>query len=136
MDKYKTSTLGKALKQVFRGEMEVLESVKLAEKEIASVFGKGQEHNFGLFGDDCGVCSLCGKKVKRGKFGYYCEGYKEGCKLSVPLKLCGRIISISDLSVLLEKGRTEKLSGFISKKGKPFESVLKMENGRVEFDFS
>lgn len=136
MDKYKTSQLGRALKKVFRGEMEVNESVKLAEKEIADVFGKGREHDFGLFGDNCGVCSLCGKTIKRGKFGYYCEGYKEGCKFSVPIKLCGRIISLPDLSALLEQGKTEKLSGFISKKGKPFDAVLKMENGRVEFDFS
>lgn len=136
MDKYKTSQLGQALKKVFRGEMKISDSVKLAETEIANVFGKGEQNNFGLFGDVCGVCPACGKNIKRGKFGYYCEGYKEGCKLSVPFRLCGRIISISDLSELLEKGKTEKLSGFISKKGKPFDAVLKMVDGKVEFDFN
>jgi hypothetical protein len=136
MDKYKTSQLGRALKKVFRGEIAVSDSVKLAEKEISEVFGKGNEHNFGLFGDVCGVCPQCGKEIKRGKFGYYCSGYKDGCKLNVPFRLCGRIISLSDLSALLENGKTEKLSGFISKKGKPFDSVLKLENGRVEFDFA
>ncbi len=136
MDKYKTSQLGRALKKVFRGEMAVSESVKLAEKEISDVFGKGNEHNFGLFGDTCGICSLCGKNIKRGKFGYYCEGYKDGCKFSVPLKLCGRIITLSDLSSLLSTGKTEKLSGFISKKGKPFDAVLKLNGGKVEFDFT
>ncbi len=136
MDKYKTSQLGQALKKVFRGEMRISDSVKLAETEIANVFGKGEQNNFGLFGDVCGTCSSCGKNIKRGKFGYYCEGYKEGCKLSVPFRLCGRIISISDLSELLEKGKTEKLSGFISKKGKPFDAVLKMVDGKVEFDFA
>jgi DNA topoisomerase-3 len=136
MDKYKTSQLGRALKKVFKGEMEINESVKLAEAEISQVFGKGEEHNFGLFGDVCGECPLCHKNLKRGKFGYYCEGYKEGCKFSVPLKLCGRIISLSDLSALSTDGKTPKLSGFISKKGKPFDAVLKMVEGRVEFDFS
>ncbi len=136
MDKYKTSQLGRALKKVFRGEIAVSDSVKLAETEISEVFGKGNEHNFGLFGDVCGVCPQCGKEIKRGKFGYYCSGYKDGCKLNVPFRLCGRIISLSDLSALLENGKTEKLSGFISKKGKPFDSVLKLENGRVEFDFA
>lgn len=136
MDKYKTSQLGKALKSVFRGEMKVDESVKLAQKEIAEVFEKGKVNNFGQFGDLCGTCSLCGKNIKRGKFGYYCEGYKEGCKLSVPFRLCGRIISLLDLSELLEKGRTQKLTGFISKKGKPFDAVLKLTDGKVEFDFS
>ncbi|MBE6649323.1 MAG: DNA topoisomerase III [Ruminococcaceae bacterium] len=136
MDKYKTSQLGQALKKVFRGEMKISDSVKLAETEIANVFGKGEQNNFGLFGDVCGVCPACGKNIKRGKFGYYCEGYKEGCKLSVPFRLCGRIISISELSELLEKGKTEKLSGFISKKGKPFDAVLKLTDGKVEFDFN
>lgn len=136
MDKHKTSQMGRALKKVYRGEIAVEESVELAKREIAEVFGKGKEYNFGLFGDVCGVCSLCGKNVKRGKFSYYCEGYKEGCKLNVPFRLCGRIITISDLSLLLEKGKTEKLSGFVSKKGKPFDAALKLTDGKAEFDFS
>ena len=135
MDKYKTSEMGKALKKVFRGEMKISESVELAEKEISEVFGKGVSNNFGLYGDVCGVCPMCGKNVKRGKFSYYCEGYKEGCKLNVSFKICGRIISISDLSSLLEKGKTDKLSGFISKKGKPFDASLMLVDGKAEFDF-
>ncbi len=136
MDKYKTSQLGQALKKVYRGEMEISQSVKLAKEEIAAVFGKGEKANFGIYGDICGICPTCGKNIKRGKFGYYCEGYKEGCKLSVPFRLCGRIITLSDLASLLENGSTEKLNGFISKNGKPFDAVLKLKDGKVEFDFN
>ena len=40
MDKFKTAELGKALKKVSRGEMTVGESVTLAQKEIAKIFGR------------------------------------------------------------------------------------------------
>ena len=33
MDKYKTATLGKALKSVYRGEIQISDSVELAKKE-------------------------------------------------------------------------------------------------------
>ena len=40
MDKYKTSELGKALKQVYRNEITIDDSVKLACDEIKEVFNK------------------------------------------------------------------------------------------------
>jgi DNA topoisomerase-3 len=135
MDKYKTSQLGQALKKVYRGEIQVSDSVKLAETEIETVFQKGNEFNFGSFGDVCGSCPLCGKNIKRGKFNYYCEGYKEGCKLSVPIKLCGKVITLDLLNVLLTEGKTQPLIGFVSKKGKPFTAVLKRNEGKIEFEF-
>ncbi len=135
MDKYKTSQLGQALKKVYRGEIQVSDSVKLAETEIETVFQKGNEFNFGSFGDVCGSCPLCGKNIKRGKFNYYCEGYKEGCKLSVPIKLCGKVITLDLLNILLTEGKTQPLIGFISKKGKPFTAVLKRNDGKIEFEF-
>ena len=44
MDKYKTSELGKALKQVYHDEITVDDSVKLAEDEITEVFNKKMRH--------------------------------------------------------------------------------------------
>lgn len=38
MDKYKTSQLGQALKKVYRGEIMISDSVKMAQDEIKSVF--------------------------------------------------------------------------------------------------
>lgn len=40
MDKYKTSTLGQALKKVYRGDISVDECVLLAEKEISEIFAR------------------------------------------------------------------------------------------------
>ena len=140
MDKYKTSALGQALKKVFRGEMKIDESVAIAKEEIASVFQKKEQApeddtETGLYGDQVGTCPLCGGKVVKGRYGYGCLSYKEGCKFRISGSICKRVIPIGAARELLQQGKTRKLAGFISKNGKPFEARLKLEEGRVVFDF-
>ena len=141
MDKYKTSTVGKALKSVFRGSMTVGESVDIACREISEVFEKKEssletDTDNGFYGDKAGVCPLCGKEVLKGRYGYGCMGYKEGCKFRINGTVCSRIISLSNAKLLLERGKTSKIEGFISKNGKPFSAALKLENGKIVFDFT
>ena len=142
MDKYKTSELGQALKKVYRGTISVGDSVKLAEAEIAEVFSKQagstpeNDNDTGFYGDVVGICPLCGKELKRQRTFYGCSGYKEGCKFSVNLAICKRVISISLLQKLLSDGKTDVLEGFVSPKtGKSFDAILKLENGRIAFEF-
>lgn len=140
MDKYKTSEMGRALKKVYHGKMSVEESVSLAEREISEVFHRPSEppetdKDTGFFGDIVGKCPLCGKDVIRYKNGYSCSGYKEGCEFSVYGFLCHRVISKSNMQMLLETGRSSKIKGFISKNGKSFDAYLKLEEGKVVFDF-
>jgi DNA topoisomerase-3 len=142
MDKYKTSQLGQALKKVYRGTMEIEESVKLAESEIAEVFSKKEETNLsldsetGFFGDVVATCPLCGREVKRFRNFYGCTGYKDGCKFLVNISICGRAISVSNLKMLIETGSTAIIQGFVSAKTKKsFDAALKLENGRAVFDF-
>lgn len=140
MDKYKTSQLGQALKKVFHGQMTVMDSVKLAEEEIAAVFfapsnAPDSPDYTGAYGDEVGKCPLCGGTVFKGRYGFLCAGYKEGCSLKIPGVLCGRPITVKNAADLLTAGRTEKLSGFVSKKGKPFQAALQMKNGKTEFLF-
>ena len=140
MDKYKTSEMGRALKKVYHGKMSVEESVSLAEREISEVFHRPSEppetdKDTGFFGDIVGKCPLCGKDVIRYKNGYSCSGYKEGCEFSVYGFLCRRVISKSNMQMLLETGRSSKIKGFISKNGKSFDAYLKLEKGKVVFDF-
>lgn len=140
MDKYKTSELGRALKSVYRGDMTVDESVSLAVKEISEVFVKSDsppetDTDDGFFGDLVGKCPVCGKDVIKGRYGYGCIGYKEGCKFKVSSMICGRVISIANARALLEKGRTARIQGFISKSGKSFDACLKLEDNRAIFDF-
>ena len=140
MDKYKTAELGRSLKKVYRGEIRVEDSTMLARREIEEVFSGSQmiseDADDGFIGDIAGKCPLCGQEVKRTKFGYGCSGYREGCKFAVSGIICQRVISLSNVRLLLSEGRTAKINNFISKNGKPFSAYLKLENGRAVFDFS
>ena len=143
MDKFKTAEVGKALKRVFRGELDVRGSVSLAEKEIAMIFQtvpvkEEEDTDIGFFRESVGTCPLCGGIVRRTTFGYGCSAYREkNCKFSVNLSICGRTIPISAVKRLLSEGKTQKMKGFISKRtGKSFDARLKLEDGRAAFDFS
>ena len=142
MDKYKTSELGKALKRVYRGEMSVEDSVKLAEAEISEVFQKGGANipvvsgvDTGKYGDEVGVCPVCGKTVVRGKYSYGCTGFEDGCKFRVGINICRRDIPLDEMKRLLTEGRTSMLDGFISKNGKRFEGRLVIKDGNAVFNF-
>lgn len=141
MDKYKTAELGKSLKKVFRGEMQIADSVALAQKEISAVFVRTNQppetdSDDGFIGDIAGKCPLCGRDVVRTRFGYGCTGYKDGCKFTVSNVILGRTISINNVRRLLSEGKTAKIDGFVSKRtGNKFSAQLKLENGRAVFDF-
>ncbi len=140
MDKYKTSVLGQALKKVYRGTITVGDSVKQAEDEISEVFERREtdvEHDTdtGFYGDVVGKCPLCGKDVAKGRYGYTCTGYKDGCKFRFGSFICGRAISLSNARLLLEEGKTAEIRGFVSKKnGGKFNSRLVLEDGKVNFE--
>ncbi len=141
MDKYKTSEMGRALKKVFRNEMEINESVDLAKNEIAQYFASNdaiieEDTDIGFFGDIIGKCPICNNNIKRGKYSYGCMGYKEGCNFSISTSICSRNISVSNVRLLLENGKSSKIKGFISKKGTLFDAYLKISDGRCVFDFN
>ena len=135
--------MGQALKKVYRSEITVDDSVHLAKKEIGEVFENSKDAepekdtNIGIFGEIVGKCPLCEKDVIRTKFGYGCTGYKDGCKFTVNKSICKRVISLSNVKMLLATGKTSKIQGFVSKNGKTFDAVLKLdENGKIIFDFN
>lgn len=142
MDKYKTSELGKALKKVYRGEMSVTDSVKLAEAEISDVFEKGGANipvvegvDTGKYGDVVGICPACGNRVVRGKYSYGCLGFESGCQFRVGVNICRRDIPINEVRRLLAEGATMKLNGFISKNGKRFDGRLVIKDNNAVFNF-
>ena len=141
MDKYKTSEMGKSLKRVFRGEIKAEDSVKLAQQEIAEIFRNGgtstvaEKIDTGSLGEIVGPCPLCGKNVIRGKAGYGCMGYKDGCEFRIGLAICKKTIPIMEIRRLLATGSTVKLSGFISKTGKTFRGKLVIKDSAVVFNF-
>ena len=141
MDKYKTSELGRALKKVFRGEMTEEDSVSLAKREIAEIFKNGGTSSVaapidtGKLGEIVGTCPICKKNVIRGKSGYGCMGYKDGCNFRIGLTICKKTVPIIEIKRLLATGSTVKLSGFISKNGKLFSGKLVLKENNVTFSF-
>ena len=116
------------------------DSVAIARDEIALVFAKKEQTpeadtDSGLYGDEVGTCPLCGGKVVKGRYGYGCLSYKEGCKFRINGVICKRVIPISAARALLKEGKTQKLAGFTSKKNTLFDASLKLEDGKVLFDF-
>lgn len=142
MDKYKTSQLGQALKKVYHGKIAIEDAIHLTEQELAEIFSTKDvpievDTDNGFLGDEVGVCPLCGGRVKRTKFGYGCSNYREnGCKFSIGGYILGRSISKSNVQLILSNGRSSKIQGFTSKNGKKFDAYLKLQDGKVVFDFS
>ena len=144
MDKYKTSELGKALKSVFRGEMTVLDSVKLCQKEISEIFVAGghsplpeaKSVDTGKLGEIMGKCPICGKNVIRGRQNYGCMGFSDGCEFRVGINICKKTLPKIEVMRLLAEGRTSLIRGFISKKGKRFDARLVLKGGNAVFDFT
>ena len=142
MDKYKTSELGKALKKVFHGEITVDDSVQLAQREIKEIFDNSKRAiesapkvDTGRLGEIVGKCPRCGKNVIRGRQNYGCMGYTDGCEFRMGVTICHRDIPISEVRRLLAEGKTNKLYGFISKRGKNFSGKLALKDGDVVFEF-
>lgn len=140
MDKYKTSQMGRILKQIYRGNISVEHGVNEAEKEISEVFYKKempieQDVDNGFYLDKIGICPICKKDVLKSRYGYACSGYKDGCKFSINGVICKRVISKRNAQLLLEIGKTSEIQGFVSKNGKLFNARLKLENNKVVFDF-
>ena len=141
MDKYKTSELGQALKKVYHGAIGVEDAVALAEEKIGAVFADpvndpASPAATGFFGDAAGKCPLCGGTVRRGRYGFSCDGYKEtGCRFLIRGVICGRPVTLAEAKTLLEAGKTPVLSGFVSKAGKPFSAALTLKDGKTAFAF-
>ncbi len=79
-------------------------------------------------------CPLCGKPLRKMNWGWGCSGYKEGCKFSIG-SIAGKKLTDTQVKQLIEKGKTSEIKGFTSKAGKKFSAKLKMEEGKISFDF-
>lgn len=140
MDKYKTSSLGRELKKVFKGISKIEDALELAKKEIQEIFDVKYEclekdTDTGFYGEIVGSCPVCGKNVARDRYGYSCSGYKDGCKFRINDYICERIISKNNVIKMLQEGKSSKIIGFTSKNGKKFDAYLVIDKDKIVFKF-
>jgi len=83
-----------------------------------------------------GSCPSCegGVISDRGKF-YGCSSYNDGCRFSLPKRWAGKSLSESQIKMLLEKGKTNLIKGFKSKKGKSFNAYLTIKDNKLNMEF-
>ncbi|MDV3719757.1 DNA topoisomerase [Elizabethkingia anophelis] len=85
-----------------------------------------------------GICPKCQKgNIVEGKKGYGCSEYKGECDFVIWKEKASKKLSASIVKTLIEKRKTKKLDGFISKAQNKFSASLILNNDfKVEFDFS
>jgi DNA topoisomerase-3 len=85
-----------------------------------------------------GKCPECGGKIFETETSYICErsqADRTPCKFKLSKTILGRDIPKEQAEKLLTTGKTDLLEGFISKRGRPFAAYLKLEDGKVGFEF-
>lgn len=84
---------------------------------------------------EIGMCPLCGHPMREGEKNYFCSNYKNGCKYSIGKVILGKPLSKKQINQLLN-GRTQKIKGFISKKGTAFDAALELDaEKKIKFVF-
>jgi DNA topoisomerase III len=88
--------------------------------------------------ESIGTCPKCGGKIFETENSYICEhsqADRKPCKFKLSKTILGRDIPKEQAQKLLTAGKTDLLDGFISKRGRPFSAYLKLEDGKVGFEF-
>jgi len=88
--------------------------------------------------ESLGECPVCGGKIFETDTSYICEhsqADRKPCKFKLSKTILGREIPKEQAHKLLTNGKTDLLDGFISKRGRPFSAYLKLEDGKVGFEF-
>lgn len=76
-------------------------------------------------------CPKCGMLLKKSQWYYECE-----CGFKISHTVAKVALTEEVMRELLETGKTkEKVTGFVSKAGNSFDTCLKFEDDRIQFDF-
>lgn len=81
---------------------------------------------------EVGVCPKCGKPIISGPKGFFCSGYKEGCKVGAYKEICGAKITDKEFEVLL-KG--EEITKTLRKESKSWQQRLKYNIDECKIEF-
>jgi DNA topoisomerase-3 len=72
-------------------------------------------------------CPACGGDIVETSKAYGCSKWKQGCQFKIWKTIAKRDIQPDEARQLIEKGSTNILTGFLSKKGKTFEARLVLD---------
>jgi DNA topoisomerase III len=90
--------------------------------------------------EDLGLCPICQKgHVYVLDRAYACENAvskEKTCTFRISKTILHREIPKEQVQKLIATGKTDLLPKFVSKKGRPFSAHLKLENGKVGFEFA
>jgi DNA topoisomerase III len=85
-----------------------------------------------------GKCQVCsdGQVYDTGT-AYICENVAKGrCSFKMSKNILQREISHEQMRKMLVEGKSDVLKRFISKKGRPFDAALKLQNGKIGWEFA
>lgn len=86
-----------------------------------------------------GKCPICGKVVMEKTKCFICSDYRkddeDSCKFVIWKEMAGKAIPSTQITKLLENGRSDLIKGFTSKKGMKFDAYLVIEDGKTNFKF-
>jgi len=100
----------------------------------AEALGKEHHAHAALNQKIVGLCPSCKSEVLEGSTGYFCR--KRECGFKLNGVIMGQFLSPTQATKLLQNGRTDLLSGFVTKEGRQFPAFLIVDNsGKVTFDF-
>jgi DNA topoisomerase III len=87
-----------------------------------------------------GICPVCHEgQVFELENAYICEraaAVPKKCTFRVSKTILHRAIPSEQVQKLMTNGKTDLLPRFISKRGRPFSAHLKLENGKIGFEFA
>jgi DNA topoisomerase-3 len=90
--------------------------------------------------ESIGICPVCKEgQVFELENAYICEraaAVPKKCSFRVSKTVLHRAIPKEQVQKLMATGKTDLLPRFISKKGRPFSAHLKLENGKIGFEFA
>jgi DNA topoisomerase III len=85
-----------------------------------------------------GKCPACGANVFEGGSMYACEksrGETPTCTFRSGKMILHQAIDRAQMKKLLETGKTDLLTGFISRKNRPFKAFMAIKDGKTVFEF-
>jgi len=130
----------KKLKMIEKGDYlreKFMEEIKqLTQEMVDKIKNKEEDGVREKLQAPLGECPLCGAPVLENRRSFSCSRWKEGCTFSIWKTILGRRIPRTQAQKLLNQRKSDKISGFTSKKGKKFSAYLVLEDGgKIGFQF-